>query len=141
LEYKFEALGENSLELLEVDVRARMSYIDLLALMHDLLVPFATESERSRFTVEEVFHQLSNLAHAFPSESEIGIIARANIACAESLHSEFGRGGQKEPQKNRSRKPWKLQRVLDGFLLNLLKEYDLIRVISCRRKSFRRVVI
>lgn len=127
-DHRFIFLDEDSRDLLEFDVVAHMSYIDMLSLLHDLLVPFSVDSERARFSTGEIFRELADLVHTFSSESQIGIAARENIKAAESLHSELGRNYAKgQPAQTP-----KLQGDLELFIADLLKEYDAIRIIRSR---------
>lgn len=126
--HEFIFLDDDSRELLEADINARMLYIDMLSLLHDLLIPFASQPEHSRFTSVEVFRRLADIVHAFSSTSQIGVAARKNIAMAELFHSTFGRNyvGVKSSKLSTQ------QSLLDEFISDLLKEYDIIRTIRSR---------
>ena len=128
LDLNFTFLDDDSLELLESDDRARFSYVDLLAFLHDLLVPFATATERPRFSASDIFRRLADVQHAFSSHLQIGSAARVNIAVAEAFHSELGRNYFQPSAKN----PSKAQQAVDAFLADLLQQYNLIRVIRSR---------
>ena len=122
----FIFLDDNSIEYLENDDGARMAYIDLLSLLHDLLSPLGTEPERPRFETAEVLNDLAHQIHAFGSGREIGQIARANVAVAKNFHEFIG----VEPDSDQAKA---LRPAVDAFVADLLKQYDLIRVIRSRQ--------
>lgn len=111
------------MDFLEADYAARIAYVDLLCLLHDLLIPLCSEPERRRFPVEEIYRDLENQIHAFSSGREIGRIARENVAAAEGLHSQLSRIDPGTPEFVA------LKSAVDAFIADLLKQYNLIRVI------------
>jgi hypothetical protein len=122
-ELSFGFLDDDSLDLLEVDYLARVAYVDMLSLLHDLLAPFCTDSERARFSPEEIHRDLEHLIHTFSSGRQIGMTARANVSAAETLYSQFSRTDPQKPEFA------ELRTRADAFVSDLLRQYNLIRVI------------
>ena len=129
----YTLLNDDSREYLETDSEARDCFIELLALLHDLLIPLGTTPHPPRFTADEIFRDLGELVHAFSSESQIGIAVRENISTTQLLHSDLGRNYGKE----RKGKTTYAAADVDHFVRSLLDEYNLIRVIRATDKVGR----
>lgn len=124
---KFVYLDDDSKDLLEADQNLHSAYIDLLTLLNDLLIPCGSEPLRPRFTYTEIMRELPNLVHAFSSGHRIGEIARNNINVASNLYS-LSQPVSYDPKG----KPTSVKKAVDSFLNDILKEYDLIRIIRSR---------
>lgn len=122
-ELSFGFLDDDSLDFLEADYPARIAYVDMLSLLHDLLVPFCTDAERPRFSVEEIHRDLEHLIQTFSSGRQIGMIARGNVSAGENFYSQLN---SIDPQSGAFRQ---LRAGVDEFIADLLKQYNLIRVI------------